>query len=303
MSNDLKFSVIIATYNEENDIRSTLEGVLALRYPNKEILVVDDSTDRTPEIVKEYAERGVKFLSGPRTGCCEAMNYAVEKATGDVFVAIDADVIPSPDFLDRLAEKYEAGADFVLVDMKVPNLDSMYARFIEFQHILVHEGRTDMFYSEGFSCRRSLALKVGVFDKGSYPVKLCRDWTLGKKMGEAGYRRVYDPSISVFHKAPDNFKEYWEERKERGRFSAFVQYFFLRKSLPFLFLKFLVKDVIFFLKFITIIPGFWYALRLSRYSENPLKNIFSLWFVYFLQGLAHVIGEWEGFLVNLKHVR
>ena len=67
--NDLKFSIITPSFNEEKDIRETLENFIGLSYPNKEILVVDDSTDQTAEIIKEYASRGVRLINGPRKGC------------------------------------------------------------------------------------------------------------------------------------------------------------------------------------------------------------------------------------------
>ena len=205
--------------------------------------------------------------------------------------------------MEKLAKHYEAGADFVIINSKVPNTETVYARFAEFQHQFLHRGRSDMYYSEGFSCRRELAIKVGIFDNGKFPVKFCRDWTLGKKMLAANYKKVYDPSLFVFHKAPDNFEEYWVERKERGRFSAFVQYFFLHKPLLPLFFKFLAKDIKFLLRFITVVPGFFYAFRLSRYSAKSLKDLFPLWWLYFLQELGQVFGEWEGFLIDLKHPR
>ena len=46
----MKFSIVVPTYNEENDIAGTLDALTSLDYPDKEIIVVDDSTDSTPAI-------------------------------------------------------------------------------------------------------------------------------------------------------------------------------------------------------------------------------------------------------------
>ena len=47
-----RISVLIAAYDEELTIGRTLEAVMALEWPDLEVLVVDDgSTDRTAEIV------------------------------------------------------------------------------------------------------------------------------------------------------------------------------------------------------------------------------------------------------------
>ena len=70
----MRFSIIIPTYNEERDIAATLEALLGLDYPDREILVVDDSSDRTPEIVGGYARQGVRLIHPGGGGRCEARN-------------------------------------------------------------------------------------------------------------------------------------------------------------------------------------------------------------------------------------
>src|SRR5688572_23040657 len=59
-----RVTVIIAAYNEERDIAEKLENTLALDYPKSklEILVTSDcSSDHTDEIVKGFADRGVRL--------------------------------------------------------------------------------------------------------------------------------------------------------------------------------------------------------------------------------------------------
>jgi glycosyltransferase involved in cell wall biosynthesis len=52
-------SVIVAAYCEEAVIERTLGALLALDYPRREIIIVDDgSTDRTVAILRPYAEDG-----------------------------------------------------------------------------------------------------------------------------------------------------------------------------------------------------------------------------------------------------
>ena len=57
--------MLVAAYCEEAVIEGTLAALLALDYPRYEIVVVDDgSTDRTPEILRGYAERGqIRFVA------------------------------------------------------------------------------------------------------------------------------------------------------------------------------------------------------------------------------------------------
>jgi cellulose synthase/poly-beta-1,6-N-acetylglucosamine synthase-like glycosyltransferase len=89
-----KISVIIAAYNEEHDIARKIEETLALDYPCEklEIIVASDcSTDRTDEIVKGFAGRGVILHRRPeRLGKTSAQNHAVQVSTGEVLVFSDA---------------------------------------------------------------------------------------------------------------------------------------------------------------------------------------------------------------------
>jgi cellulose synthase/poly-beta-1,6-N-acetylglucosamine synthase-like glycosyltransferase len=90
-----RVTVIISAFNEEDVIAKKIENTLALDYPkeNLEIIVVsDNSTDRTDEIVKRYESRGVILLSQPvRRGKTAGLNDAVRNARGKILVFSDAD--------------------------------------------------------------------------------------------------------------------------------------------------------------------------------------------------------------------
>ena len=59
-----QFSLIIACYKQEQFIRETVDSALALPYPDKEIIVVDDaSPDRTAQILEEYGDKDGIVLS------------------------------------------------------------------------------------------------------------------------------------------------------------------------------------------------------------------------------------------------
>src|SRR2546428_6165818 len=83
-------SVVIVTYNEEADIGRTLESVMPLVRDGKgEIIVVDSgSTDRTLEIARSF---GAKVFIEPWKGYAAQKNSAIEKATGDWILSLDAD--------------------------------------------------------------------------------------------------------------------------------------------------------------------------------------------------------------------
>jgi cellulose synthase/poly-beta-1,6-N-acetylglucosamine synthase-like glycosyltransferase len=110
-----KVSVLIAARNEERNIGDTIKAILAQNYPKElmEIIVVDDnSTDRTPEIIDSFAQEGVKLL---RLNEAEVLNSYKKKAiteainisTGELMVATDADCQMKPNWLSTVVSLYE----------------------------------------------------------------------------------------------------------------------------------------------------------------------------------------------------
>ena len=96
-------TVIIAAYNEERDLAAKLENTLALDYPPSqlEIMVTSDcSSDRTDDIARSFADRGVRLhRQEERHGKTAAQNAAVTKATGEIIVFSDATTHYRPDVL------------------------------------------------------------------------------------------------------------------------------------------------------------------------------------------------------------
>jgi cellulose synthase/poly-beta-1,6-N-acetylglucosamine synthase-like glycosyltransferase len=99
-------TITVPAYNEEAQIRGLLESLLKLDYPadRRQILIVSDaSTDRTDEIVREYADRGVELLrlesrGGKGAAECAAFPYL----RGEIVVNTDASTRIRPDALKPL---------------------------------------------------------------------------------------------------------------------------------------------------------------------------------------------------------
>lgn len=105
-------SVLIPARNEEQNIRATLEAVLANQDCEFEVIVLDDhSTDHTAAVVSEFAQRDarVRLESAPPlpAGWCgkqHACHVLGQLARYPLLVFIDADVRLAPDALARMAE-------------------------------------------------------------------------------------------------------------------------------------------------------------------------------------------------------
>src|SRR3989338_1476252 len=103
-------SFIIAAYNEQVSIKDKIEKTLALDYPKEkmEIIIASDaSTDKTDEIVLQYAKQGVKLCRmDERRGKTQVQNLAVSKAKGEILVFSDATTIYKKDAIKKLVRNF-----------------------------------------------------------------------------------------------------------------------------------------------------------------------------------------------------
>ena len=100
-SSELPFvSVIVAAFNAEKTIARCLDALLVLDYPDYEVIVIDNnSTDRTAEIVKKYE---VTYLLEEKKGWPAARNTGIEYSKARFIANIDADCFAEKEWLKRL---------------------------------------------------------------------------------------------------------------------------------------------------------------------------------------------------------
>jgi O-antigen biosynthesis protein len=104
----LRVSVVVACYNGERTLRACLESLTHLRYPDYEIILVDDgSTDSTSEIAAGFPD--VRFVHQTHGGLSAARNAGITVATGDVIAFTDADCRADEDWLRYLIGDLTAG--------------------------------------------------------------------------------------------------------------------------------------------------------------------------------------------------
>lgn len=83
-------SLILTTYNSEENLKRTLKSIESQDYPAIEVVIKDGgSTDRTLNIIKEYERKSqyqVKWSTARDSGIYDAMNQGYEMASGDIIV-------------------------------------------------------------------------------------------------------------------------------------------------------------------------------------------------------------------------
>lgn len=98
-------SVIIPVYNEEKYIERCLDSVVAQTYPKEktEVIIVDGmSTDKTREKIEAYREKmNIKLLDNEKRIVTYALNLAIENATGDYIIRLDAHARFEKDYIEK----------------------------------------------------------------------------------------------------------------------------------------------------------------------------------------------------------
>ncbi len=102
-----KVSVLIPLYNQERYFKACIKSVCSQTYKNLEIIVVNDgSTDRSPQIAQEWANRDsrVVLINKQNEGAPKARYDAYKKATGDFIFTLDSDDYIPKNSIELLVE-------------------------------------------------------------------------------------------------------------------------------------------------------------------------------------------------------
>lgn len=296
-------SIIVPTYNEENDIARTMDALAAQTYRPLEVIVVDASKDRTPDIVRSYEAciPGLKLIpQGAKPGVSAARNLGLQAATGMIVCILNADVFPDCDFVERIVPHYAEGADYLLVQSEVVNIhEGIFPRFIQAQHTykMNRYFEQEANWTEGFSCRREAALAVGGFPEEFGRNSAGEDVIFGDRL-QAKYRRVADLTIIVKHVMPIRFKDYWRQRLGRGRGGAFRLYAYEKRSMRW---GAMIRSVIGTLAFMgTLFPVVRYSWWLTEYSPNGRRDLLAFTWARLIELTARALGYWEA-CVEIAH--
>ena len=139
----LKISLIIPARNEEHNIKRLLDSISTLSLQPFEVIVVDDgSTDRTPEIAREYG--ALVFPAPPLPDGWRGKTWACWngslRAQGETFLFLDADVILKPNAIERIHHAYNRDDRRVLSLGPYHEVEKPYEQFSAMFNLLTFMG-------------------------------------------------------------------------------------------------------------------------------------------------------------------
>lgn len=122
-----RISVVMSVYNEERYLRHALDSILGQTFRDFEVIIFDDaSTDRTPEILDEYAARDSRIRvirNSENEGATINANKGLKLARGEYIARMDGDDVSLPErfdhqlnFLDSHLDHVVSGTSFHVID-------------------------------------------------------------------------------------------------------------------------------------------------------------------------------------------
>jgi glycosyltransferase involved in cell wall biosynthesis len=124
-SNDidyLKVSVVMGTRDEEKAIEKVIKDIKSVTGNKIEIIIVDGSKDRTPEIAERL---GVKVIRQEPKGYGTAVRLALLSATRDIIITTDCDDTYPMEDIPKFVKLIEEGYDIVSGSRLAKSADTM----------------------------------------------------------------------------------------------------------------------------------------------------------------------------------
>ncbi len=229
-----KVSVVVAAHNAARTLEDCLDSLRRLRYPDYEVIVVNDgSTDKTEDIMRRFP---FKNITTRNQGVSGARNVGLRAATGEIVAYIDSDAKADPDWLNYLAATY---SEFNVAGVGGPNLVPPEDNWVAKCVYRSPGGPTQVMFDDQFaehipgcnmSFRKAALEDIGGFDPiftaAADDVDIC--WRLIKK----GYQIGFSPSAVVWHHRRPSVKGYWRQQVGYGVSDSILERKFPNKFNP-----------------------------------------------------------------------
>jgi biofilm PGA synthesis N-glycosyltransferase PgaC len=279
-------SILIAAYNEADNIKETFRGIAAQDYPGKmEVIVVDDgSTDRTVEILASLGMPNLKIVQAKHGGKAHALNEGLKHVSHEIVVTIDADTFLHPQAVKRIVARLlsdpphtAAVAGCVLVKNSRETLMTRLQDWDYFTGIASAKRQQSLYQGTlvaqgAFSAFRTQVVRAVT----GWPSVIGEDIVLTWTLLQEGWRIGFEASAIGFTCAPIDFQGFFRQRKRwaRGMIEALKRHGSLlwrrsRLASFFIGVDFVIPLIDMFYTFV-FLPGLLLALTGRFYIAGPM---------------------------------
>lgn len=227
MPERIDFSIIVPTRDRPRELAVCLASLASQGYPQShyEVIVVDDGS-RSPLESTASAFRNridLTLLTQPNAGPAAARNNGAAKARGRHLAFTDDDCTPAPDWLQKLAERFESTPDSLIggrtINALTRNVYSTASQTIigylyEYYGAETHDAQ--FFASNNIAVPTAPFRKLGGFDEG-YPRAAAEDRDFCARWRHAGYGMTYAREAIVYHRHLLGFVTFCRQHFAYGR--------------------------------------------------------------------------------------
>ncbi len=228
-------SVLIAAYNEEDNMRETFRGLSHQLYPNElEVVVVNDgSLDHTMEYLRSLSFKNLRVIDARHGGKANALNIGLKECKNELVVTIDADTFLHRKAIRRITARLLSRDDYAAVAGDVLVRNERYSRLLRIQAwdymlgIAAVKRQQSMFdgtlVAQGaFSAFR----KTSLLALKGWQDRIGEDIVLTWALLKAGWHVGYEPTAIAFTNAPLGFKRFLSQRRRwaRGMIEGFKEH-------------------------------------------------------------------------------
>ena len=225
----VKLSIIIATHARPDSLGRLIASLKPQLRPSRSELIVAENGVAAPTELADAASVTV-HIHDPRPGKCRAQNLAIKRATGEILIFLDDDLIVANDYVDQVERFFTYHPEFAAMKgrilpledpHKIAGVNSVYLDLPLVDHgDEIIEVRGVMGANMAFL---GTALRaVGPFDERLGPGAAGHEeeTEMSARFRRAGYHIGYSPNAVVYHEVDPsraNRARFIRVARERGR--------------------------------------------------------------------------------------
>jgi GT2 family glycosyltransferase len=219
-----RVSVVVCSYNGGATLEQCLGSLLALDYPDFEVIVVDDgSTDDTRAILARFPT--VRAIHQSNQGLSAARNVGLKAATGSIIAYTDSDCFADAHWLTHLVHQFQQTDAAAVGGPNLTPEDGRRAACVaaapgQPTHVLESDQVAEHIPGCNMAFRREALLAVNGFDpiyrKAGDDVDLC--W----RLQQAGYWITFAPGAFVWHHRRQTVHAYLRQQAGYGEAEALL---------------------------------------------------------------------------------
>jgi len=253
-------SIIILNWNGLDDTVECLESLKKITYPNYEVVVVDNGSKGSDVQILEgdfgdyihliRNDKNYGYTGGNNMG----IRYALSDPSADYFLVLNNDVTVAPDFLTEMVKLAESDKSVGIVGPKTYLYDFPDRLQLVWYRVDMRKGRafhvgsgevdrgqydcvSEVNYVQGscFLVKRQVIQHIGFLDTSYFCYWDETDYCFRAR--EAGYKIIYAPKASIWHKKPSRLKPWYKTLRRKDQIDTPPNYAYYMTRNNFKFMK------------------------------------------------------------------